>query len=438
MYVTRLVVSNIRSIERFEFSLPEDRLPGWHVLLGDNGAGKSTIVRALALALSGPDEARALRQPWSNWLSFGADEGVIAVEVSSDEAVDTLSIPNFGQSPKVCGELIFKPSPGDRVPLVELKPAENPHTFKAFFSLWGSGKGWFSASYGPFRRFTGGNRDWEQVFRSNPKLAPHLSAFGEDVALSEALDWLKTLHVRALEKGDEDIAILEPLKAFINEGGLLPHGARLDRITSESVTFRDGNGQAVPVDQLSDGYRSILSLTFELIRQMVASYGHELVFRRIRTGVMEIDLPGVVAIDEIDAHLHPAWQKRIGLWFLKYFPKLQFIVTTHSPIICQAAENGTIWRLPTPGSGEEGRRVEGTDFHRLVRGNVLEAYDTDLFGERVARSDASRQSLMRLAVLNRKALQGALTDEERRERDELRASMPTTASVATRTGLPLE
>ena len=50
--------------------------------------------------------------------------------------------------------------------------------------------------------------------------------------------------------------------------------------------------------------------------------------------------PGVVLIDEVDAHLHPTWQRRIGLWFREHFPKLQFIVSTHSPLICQAATVG--------------------------------------------------------------------------------------------------
>ena len=47
---------------------------------------------------------------------------------------------------------------------------------------------------------------------------------------------------------------------------------------------------------------------------------------------------GVILIDEIDAHLHPAWQKRIGFWLKAHFPNIQFIVTTHSPFICQAAD----------------------------------------------------------------------------------------------------
>ena len=44
-----------------------------------------------------------------------------------------------------------------------------------------------------------------------------------------------------------------------------------------------------------------------------------------------VTLPGVVAIDEVDAHLHPAWQQRIGDWFVERFPVTQFFVTTHSP-----------------------------------------------------------------------------------------------------------
>ena len=56
---------------------------------------------------------------------------------------------------------------------------------------------------------------------------------------------------------------------------------------------------------------SVTSLR-QLIRQMVQTYDPERVFRRIQQGTMEIDLPGVVCIDEVDAHLHPPWQRRIG------------------------------------------------------------------------------------------------------------------------------
>ncbi len=108
---------------------------------------------------------------------------------------------------------------------------------------------------------------------------------------------------------------------------------------------------------------------------------------------MKIDLPGVVLVDEIDTHLHPTWQRQIGLWFCQYFPKLQFIVTTHSPLVCQAAEYGTVWRLPAPGSDLTGGRVEGIEFQRLVYGNILEALDTDLFGVDVTRSETSREKL---------------------------------------------
>ena len=134
-------------------------------------------------------------------------------------------------------------------------------------------------------------------------------------------------------------------------------------------------------------------------------------------------LPGVVAIDEVDSHLHPTWQKRIGEWFVDRFPETQFIVTTHSPIICRAAARGSIWALPSPGSGGAVRRVTGTDYNRLVDGNILDAYSTDLFGRDVLRSASSAQKLAALARLNRKRLHTALTTEEEDELAELRATL---------------
>ena len=175
-------------------------------------------------------------------------------------------------------------------------------------------------------------------------------------------------------------------------------------------------------------------MTFELIRQMIVSFGVRKVFAGITRGSMKINLPGVVIIDEIDAHLHPSWQRRIGPWFTRVFPKIQFIVTTHSPLVCQAAELGTVWRLPTPGMDpvEEGSfgRIKGVDLQRLMYGSIIDAYDTGLFGEDVSRSEASKDKMMRLAQLNQKKLHKGLTEKEQNELQVLRETLPTVQATA--------
>ncbi len=244
------------------------------------------------------------------------------------------------------------------------------------------------------------------------------------MALTEAVAWLKLLHLRQLEKknGGE---LLENVKEFINKGELLPHGTRLVDVSSDGVIFRDGLGADIQVEQLSDGYRSILSMTIELIRQMVGRYGTEKVARKIRRGEMKIDLPGVVLIDEIDAHLHPTWQLRIGENLLRYFPKVQFIVTTHSPLICHAAEKGSVWRLPVPGDDSSFTgRVRGKELKRLIYGDILEAYDTELFGVVGTRSASAKQKLKRLAELKQKSRDAGLTKPEKEELQLLREAMP--------------
>ncbi|NJK32775.1 MAG: AAA family ATPase [Deltaproteobacteria bacterium] len=134
---------------------------------------------------------------------------------------------------------------------------------------------------------------------------------------------------------------------------------------------------------------------------------------------------GVVLIDEVDAHLHPTWQREIGYWFTRWFPNIQFIVTTHSPLICQAAERGSILRLPSPGHDEYPRVVTGLERERLLYGNVLDAYGSASFDYVPTRSDAGRQKLDRLAELNQKALHEGLSDEELDEREHLLRVMPT-------------
>ncbi len=123
----------------------------------------------------------------------------------------------------------------------------------------------------------------------------------------------------------------------------------------------------------------------------------------------------------MDAHLHPSWQRRIGVFLRKCFPNIQFVVTTHSPLICQAAtaDTDTIYRLPRPGTDEEAHRVTGTDLGRLLYGDLADAYGTEAMGN-VGRSDKAYALLDRLGLLNRKEIDVGLDDEERKEQRWLR------------------
>jgi len=423
MHLRRVHIRNVRSIADLTWELPTEASgPGWHVILGDNGSGKSSFLRSIALALVGESGAAGLRQSWDEWLRTGADEATIELEIVPPSDDPVTARPPF----KARRRIWFK---------IALRRGSNTihETIQTGFSidsLWGpsASRGWFSASYGPFRRFTGGDKEFDKLYISQPRLARHLSVFGEAVALTEALSWLQSLKFKQLEHDDEG-ALLSPIVAFINQPGFLPHEVRLQGVTSNGVDFVDANGCKLPVQELSDGYRSVLSMTFELVRQMALRYGAAGLFSVDNTQVIR---PGVVIVDEIDAHLHPSWQRTIGVWFRKHFPNVQFIVSTHSPLICQAAEVGTVFRLPQPGadpSEDRGGMVTGLALKRLLYGNVLDAYGTGVFGDGVTRSDSGQEKLERLAALNTQELVGVLSEEEKQVQAELREILPTESSV---------
>jgi energy-coupling factor transporter ATP-binding protein EcfA2 len=393
MYIKKVNIANIRSIKAFEMVFPAGQEAGWHVLLGDNGSGKSTIVRAIALGLIGASEARALRLPFADWIRHGEQAAEISLSIQRDTDLDGYARQARPLKRPIAITTHLRQE--ETVPPTA-QLASNGYDFDPNEYIWSGKQGWFSASFGPFRRFTGGDKEWSKVYYSSPRAAAHLSVFGEDVALTESLDWLLKLKFSSFESNMEATNVLNSIKTFINEGGLMPHGVRLHEVTSAGVIFKDPAGINIDVTQLSDGFRSLLSMIFELVRQMVRTYGEQKVFQNIVNGIYDIPLPGVVIIDEIDAHLHPTWQDRIGQWFTKYFPNLQFIVTTHSPLICRGCADqsgnikGTIWRLAVPASQDESGLLSDTDRDRLIFGNVSDAYSTGAFGQNTARSSINK------------------------------------------------
>jgi predicted ATP-binding protein involved in virulence len=126
------------------------------------------------------------------------------------------------------------------------------------------------------------------------------------------------------------------------------------------VDFQLPSGRTEPLylDQLSGGYKLILSLVIDLARRMAM----------INPGLEDpLQSEGIVMIDEIDLHLHPKWQQRIVHQLRRTFPNIQFILTTHSPQVLTTLKRENIrkisWRgddihfdeIPSTYGAESGR-----------------------------------------------------------------------------------
>ncbi len=107
---------------------------------------------------------------------------------------------------------------------------------------------------------------------------------------------------------------------------------------------------------LSSGYSSILSIYTDLIMRVEM------------WDVTPENIEGIIFIDEIDAHLHVSLQKQILRFFMNSFPKVQFIVTTHSPFVVTSVTNAVIYDLTT--------NEQITDISSYSYGIVME----ELFG----------------------------------------------------------
>jgi predicted ATP-binding protein involved in virulence len=127
-----------------------------------------------------------------------------------------------------------------------------------------------------------------------------------------------------------------------------------------SPVVRFETGEVATWKELSDGFHVYLSLVTDLARRAVMLNEQD-------GGEAPSKIEGVVLIDEIDLHLHPRWQRVVLDGLRKIFPRLQFIVTTHSPQVLSSAlnrqvrliRNGELW----PGT----IHVEGRDSNSIMR-----------------------------------------------------------------------
>ena len=133
------------------------------------------------------------------------------------------------------------------------------------------------------------------------------------------------------------------------------------------VRFEDGH--LAPWSDLSDGYHVFIALIADIARRAV-------MLNEFDGAAAPAQVEGVVLIDELDLHLHPRWQ-RVALPRLREaFPRLQFIISTHSPQVLSSAENRQVRRLVDGQIQDRNVFVSGRDTNAILR-DLMRTDDRD-------------------------------------------------------------
>lgn len=436
MYLRKLVIENLKAFERAEFDFTQqdaNGLAGWTVLVGGNASGKSTVLKLIALALMGPAQGNvALRNP-EGWIRNGQPSGRVEAEIEFETSFDKFQGKGHRQRP-FSARVQWTAEDG-RPSAVQFNGAD-PTEEKASQGPWGpSAAGWFCCGYGPWRRLSGSSPDAARDAVAPGALRRHVTLFREDASLAEAEAWLREHQFKMLEQGGPESdagQFLALVRSIVNDG-LLPAGFVLQDITSEHV-YVAREGLRLPLRDVSDGCRSVLALVLDLLRHLADCYGVD-AMRKATHLDCGIALPGVVLIDEVEAHLHPRWQRELPAWLTRHFPALQFIVTTHSPLIAQCADRDGIFVLPMPDEGDRTpRKLSSAECDAIRLGRADHTLLGAAFGLGSTRSLAAERETLRYQALASKRRALALSEGESAEYETLRTALQNQFSAEDRMG----
>jgi energy-coupling factor transporter ATP-binding protein EcfA2 len=417
MYLKRIALQDIKGFKKVWLDLErqDGSYAGWTVFAGPNGSGKSTLLKAMALSIGGEATARSLEGNFDGWIRSGAESGVIRAFLEVDKLKDKSPPPKTSKRHDL--ELAISFHIGTNGKQTSLLRSG----YEGKGPLSDAPDGWFICGYGPFRRVSGHATDAIRLMAGRNHIGRLVNLFREDSSLMESLQWMKEVHTRHLE-GKKGASELKKDILTILDDGLLPAGVKVLDFDSDGL-WVEQNGTKLSLERLSDGYRTMSAFVLDLSRQLYDCYG-SLNLRHTKDGHITIKQPGVVLVDEMDIHLHVSWQKKVGFWLKSRFPQIQFLVTSHSPFICQAADTNGLIRLPGPGDESKVAPVSEEVFTTVVNGGADDAVMTELFGLERTHSEKSEQLRDRIADLEVEDLEQDLTDEKQKELDELRKQLP--------------
>lgn len=363
-FITKISIQKLRHLEHIDIDLsPEQRK---HLLLtGKNGSGKTTLLNAMEKTL-----AAINGRQWSAYKTY----------IHSNK-INSISTSTFRQ---------FRN--GIEISLNEEENIDTLFTKGAFITAF------FAANRTTSMEVVHGVEDVKldtaYAFSHAPsrfllKYMVHLktqqayAVSGKDVEVAGRIEaWFQRFEAALRElMDDETIKVEYDYKNYnflIHQSGKEPFGFY----------------------ELSDGYSAAIRIVSDLILRMEQNW-------LLKGTISTYNIEGIALIDELETHLHIELQRKILPFLTKFFPRIQFIVSTHSPYVLTSISDAVIYDLE--------KQVRFEDMSNLSIDDVAEAFfDSEDY------SDAMGGKLKRYQELLAKH---SLTNEEKVEKTELTASL---------------
>jgi predicted ATP-binding protein involved in virulence len=364
-YFLSVEVENARCFanrQKLNLSVSDGRPAQWTVILGDNGVGKTTLLQCLAAleplppsmvnSNAGGNAFPKLSSIHLNWQPYRGSDDLMTV------------------SSKVCfgAKLKQKTTPQN----CEYAIVATPKQGEASRAKYADVGALICYGYGAARRIG------QTGLSGKDNIDTTASLFNNDVPLRNAEEWLLQLDYTAskpspiqkrMQKRCEEVkSLLVRLLPDVEE---INFSRLTERRPKPSVKMRTPYGW-VSIHDLSLGYKTLIAWMVDFASRM---------YDRYPQSSNPIAEPAIVLVDEIDLHLHPSWQRNLMRFLTDHFVNTQFIVTSHSPLIVQAASKANIVLLRR----EDDHVVIDNDVSRIWGWRVDQVLTSDLFGLQSAR-----------------------------------------------------
>lgn len=317
MFLKKIKLENFKGFDDFELSFltSDGKVRKQTLLLGQNGTGKSNILKAIAMVTAGSEALLDMLATPTDWVKYGKETAMVSAIISTQKNEDreiSIQLTNG----KSRNELL-------KINEESLRSLDEAlaHTLRNYFV----------AGYGASRRFSSNSEEYLSAndnFKYSKRLASVSTLFNPNARLNPLAGWAINLDYKSDGK---DLDIIKNTLNYFLEGYTF-HSIDKEHRT---LLFKEGSN-LLKFESLSDGYQNMATWIGDLLYRLSE------VFYDLKN---PLQARGLLLIDEIDLHLHPKWQRKLLDFIGAKLPNMQLVATTHSPLTAQQANEGELYAL---------------------------------------------------------------------------------------------